>query len=96
MSTLETLHLRMVGDDLDDLVRVVRRAVESQGDTHRVRVYRHSRVQGDLLVHLYRDGSSRTDTPSELGLQLAALLRMHGLLEHSVWLPTGLNHEEGD
>ena len=89
MSILETLHLRMAGDDLDDLLELVRRAAGPPGSSPSVDVFRHSRVQGDLLVHLWWDGPGQPSEPSELGLRLASLLRVHGLVEHSVWVEGG-------
>jgi len=86
MNVLETLHLRMYGGDLDDLAELVRIATGARGDSHSVNVFRHSGIQGDLLVHIYRSGPGQTDRPSELGLRLASLFRIHGLVEHSVWV----------
>jgi hypothetical protein len=118
MRILETLHLRMAGEDLDDLEELVMKVTGPHGEFPPVEVFRHSAVKGDLLIHLRRDGSNqaeepgetrtdqsgkpwtdqsgkpwtgqpvepRTDRPSELGLRLAALLRFHGIVEHSVWV----------
>ena len=86
MNTLETLHLRMAGNDLDSIVDLVRRAAGGPGGSPSVAIYRHSKIDGDLLIHLVRDEPNRGDMPSKLGLGLASLLRMHGLVEHSVWV----------
>jgi hypothetical protein len=86
MNTLEMLHLRMAGEDLDDLVELVRKVTDPPGGSAAVNIFRHSRVQGDLLIHLYWDRPDQGDQPSELGLRLASLLRKHGLVEHSVWV----------
>lgn len=89
MSILETLHLRMAGEDPHDLMDLVRRAADAPGRSPLVSIYRHSRLQGDLLIHLCWEGPDRVDRPSELGLRLASLLRLHGLVEHSVWVRGG-------
>jgi hypothetical protein len=86
MNILETLHLRMAGDDLDDLARMVRRETDSFASSPAAEVFRHSRVQGDLLIQLHWDQTDQTDQPSELGIRLASLLRIYGLVEHSVWV----------
>lgn len=86
MSILETLHLRMAGGDLDEIVDQVRRATGYPGGSPFVSIYRHSKVQGDLMVQVVRDGQKEEGVPSELGIGLAALLRTHGLVEHSVWV----------
>jgi hypothetical protein len=89
MNILETLHLRMAGDDLDDLVEMVQGVTGPQGHSPLVSIFRHSRVQGDLLIHICWNGPEQTAEPSELGLRLASLLRIHGLVEHSVWVRGG-------
>ncbi|NNM04284.1 MAG: hypothetical protein HKO65_04215 [Gemmatimonadetes bacterium] len=86
MSILETLHLRMAGDDLNAIVDLVRRAAGVPGGLQSVAIYRHSKIEGDLLIHLVGDDPKREDVPSELGLGLASLLRGQGLVEHSVWV----------
>ena len=86
MNILETLHLRMAGGDLDEIVDLVRKATGYPGGSPSVSVYRHSKVQGDLLVQVVRDDLNQEGVPSELGIGLAALLRTHGLVEHSVWV----------
>jgi hypothetical protein len=86
MNILETLHLRLAGDDVDDLVELVRRVTGPRGTSPALKIFRHSRVQGDFLIHLYWEEPAQTDQPSELGLRLASVLRAHGLVEHSVWV----------
>ena len=89
MKTLEVIHLRMVGDDLAKLTEVVQGTVADTADAPDVRVYRHPRVEGDLLIHLHWDGNDHNDEPSALGLSLASLLRIYGMAEHSVWVRSG-------
>jgi hypothetical protein len=86
MNILETLHLRMAGGDLDEIVDQVRKATGHLGGSLFVSIFRHSKVQGDLLVQVARDDLHQEGVPSELGIGLAALLRTHGLVEHSVWV----------
>jgi hypothetical protein len=86
MNALETLHLRMAGGDLDEIVDQVRKTTGYLRGSPFVSIYRHSTVQGDLLVQLVRDDLNQKGAPSELGIGLAALLRTHGLVEHSVWV----------
>jgi hypothetical protein len=95
MTILETLHLRMAGDNLESLVERVREATDPSAGGPRVSLYHHARVQGDLLVQLAWNGPTDTDQPSELGLRLASLLRGHGLVEHSVWIRGGESQETG-
>ncbi len=85
MNILETLHLRMAGGDLDEIVDQVRKATSHLRGSPFVSIYRHSKVQGDLLVQVVRDDPNQKGAPSALSIGLAALLRAHGLVEHSVW-----------
>jgi hypothetical protein len=86
MNILETLHLRMAGGDLDEIVDQVRKATGHLGPPPFVSIFRHSKVEGDLLVQIVRDDLNQKGVPSELGIGLAALLRTYGLVEHSVWV----------
>ena len=83
--TLEVIHLRLAGmrpGELEELIAEVVRAGEEEG----VQVYRHSRIDTDLLVQLRRQGEEGAGGPSELGSRLVSLLRDHGIVEHSVWV----------
>jgi hypothetical protein len=82
---LEIIHLRLASigpGELAELISEVDRVTEGAG----VRVYRHSRIETDLLVHLHREVEEGADAPSELGSLLVSLLRDHGIVEHSVWV----------
>jgi hypothetical protein len=82
---LEIIHLRLSRSgpgELAELIGEVVRVGREQG----VRVYRHSRIETDLLVHLHRDVEENSGGPSELGSRLVSLLRDHGIVEHSVWI----------
>lgn len=82
---LEIIHLRLAahGPELvDELTREVGRA-SGQSTLH---VYRHSRVETDLLVQLHREVPEGATSTSTIGAQLASLLREHGIVEHSVWV----------
>jgi len=93
MSILEVIHLRMAGNDPTALAETVGTVVGDAVDLRDLRIYRHARVEGDLLVHLHREATDPRDQASELGLRLAALLRAHGLVEHSVWVRCGGSKE---
>jgi hypothetical protein len=86
MKILEVLHLRMAGDDSDPLAALVRKTATEGDGLPEVRVYRHARVEGDLLIHIHRRGPHEGIEASELGIRLASVLRAHGMVEHSVWI----------
>lgn len=93
MRTLEIIHLRMAGATAHSLVELVRDSVRSQADLSDVRVYRHSKLETDLVVHLHRKTDHRSDSACECGERLTSILRGYGMVEHSVWVeePSVLN-----
>jgi hypothetical protein len=86
MRILEVIHLRMAGDDSESLAEFVQAAVEDAIDSPEVHMYRHARVEGDLLIHIHHGESDDGLEASELGVRLASVLRVHGMVDHSVWL----------
>ena len=86
MKTLEIIHLRLAGDSPQTLVDAIRKSVGSEPDPMEVRIYRHTRLETDLAVHLHRDVAMRNDCASNVGIRLASLLREYGMVEHSVWV----------
>jgi len=86
MRILEVVHLRMAGDESEPLAGLLHAAAGGGVDEPEVRVYRHARMEGDLLIHLHHPETFQGTGPSELGLRLASNLRMHGLVDHSVWV----------
>ena len=98
MNTLEVIHLRMAGESPQALVDVIRKSVGSQPDSVDVRVYRHTKLETDLLVHLHRPMTQQSDCPCECGERLASMLRAYGMVEHSVWVeadsPSGRSTSE--
>jgi hypothetical protein len=82
---LEIIHLRLAAHR-PELVAELAREVGQAGGGEELRVYRHSRVETDLLVQMHRDVPAGSESPSRRGSQLASLLREHGLVEHSVWV----------
>ncbi len=86
MNALEILHLRMAGANIKTLVNVIRESVGSEADVLDVHIYRHAKLETDLVVHLHRAIAGRSDRACECGERLASLLRAYGMVEHSVWV----------
>lgn len=84
MRRLETILLRLASYGPPDLVADIRRSVA--GDDADVRIYRRAGVAGDLAVHIRMRSDGPDAAASELGVHLAAALRRHGMVEHSVWI----------
>ncbi len=85
MKTLEIIHLRLAGDSPHTLVGVIHQSVGPAPEGMTIRIYRHTRLETDLAVHLHRDVAPRNDCASDIGIRLASLLREYGMVEHSVW-----------
>ena len=86
MNTLEVIHLRLAGENPKTLAGKIRTAVESSSHPTNMRIYRHGRVETDLVVHLHREMEEGGDRVTQLGTQLASMLRRYGIVEHSVWV----------
>ena len=86
MKTLEIIHLRLAGDSPQTLVDVIRKSIGSEPDLMEVRIYRHTRLETDLAVHLHRESAGRNDRVCDVGIRLASLLREYGMVEHTLWV----------
>jgi hypothetical protein len=84
--TLEIIHLRQTGEDLQGLLELVRKSMDLEPDPIEVRIYRHTKLETDLAIHLHRETLGGADGASSLGLRLAWVLREHGMVEHSHWI----------
>lgn len=82
---LEIIHLRLSRSGAGELAEMIAEVVRV-GREEGVRVYRHTRIETDLLIHLHRQAEESSGGPSELGSRLVSLLRDHGIVEHSVWI----------
>ena len=86
MNTLEVIHLRLAGVSPETLAESIRAAVAPSSEETKIRIYRHGRVETDLVVHLHREVDEGDTGVSKLGNQLASILRGYGIVEHSVWV----------
>ena len=84
MKILEIIHLRLAGKDPENLVDIIRGSSGSASELSEARIYRHSRLENDLAIHLHRDAGSDKGT-SDVGVRLAAVLKEIGMVSHSVW-----------
>jgi N-methylhydantoinase B/oxoprolinase/acetone carboxylase alpha subunit len=89
MRWLEIIHLRLAGKNPGALVDAIRKTVDSGTDSMEVRIYRHAKLETDLIVHLHRNAAGGTENTSDLGARLASVLREYGMVEHSVWQELG-------
>ena len=82
---LEIIHLRLAGRCSDPLVEKIQNSAwMAEPGTH-LRIYRRAGVADDLGIHLNYAGEPHSDRPCNIGEQLAAELRRHGMVDHSIW-----------
>lgn len=67
MKALETIHLRLAGNSPRTLVDVIRKSIDSGNEPMEVLIYRHTRLETNLAVHLHREVAGRSDRASDLG-----------------------------
>jgi hypothetical protein len=86
VNALEIIHLRMASASAETLADVIRNSVVSEPTLLGVHIYRHAKLETDLMVHLHRSFARAEDGECECGERLASLLRAYGMVEHSVWV----------
>ena len=84
MKSLEIIHLRLAGNPPVSLIDQVRSSIAASRCSVEVKVYRDATVPTDFAIHLL-SGEFGT-CASELGLRIAAALREHGMVDHTVWI----------
>jgi len=84
LSTLEVIHLRSSSIPFAELREAILASTGNMAaDVAVVQVYRRAGLDTDMAVHIRHDeGPPRR---SELGLSLAASLKSHGSVSHTVW-----------
>ena len=84
MKRLEIIHLRLAGNRPAALVEQIHTSIAAEECPIEARIYHHATVTTDLAIHLLSSESGAC--ASDLGLRLAAALREHGMVEHTVWI----------
>ena len=90
MDVLEIIGLRSLKRGHEDIAENLLAEVAGPAAEEglRLELYRRASVATDLSVHLHRSQDRGGARPSPLGLRLAAALREHGQVSHSVWEKT--------
>ncbi len=81
---LEIITLRTLEEIPGELVQELLRSFRDDSEI-RLELYRRVKVSSDLSVHLHREVARDEPRRSDLGLRLAAALRDHGRVSHTVW-----------
>lgn len=86
MRTLEIIQLRSFGSSVEQLTELIRASLRPRGEARvDLEIYHRVDLATDLAIHIRRVDLHGVGGPSELGLRIAAELREHGFVEHSVW-----------
>ena len=96
MDYVEIIRLRAAaGTSRDEVLRVVQETLgaDAPGLTDG-RVYRNTRVDCDLAVHLHYQMDGEHGPRDGLGTRLAAALEDYGLVDRALWIHTTSNAEE--
>ena len=86
MRQLEIIQVRLAGKAQSTLINNIRRSVLSDTDLDGVRLYFHATVPTDLSIHIHSEVRAGAGRTSDLGIRLAAAMRDHGMVQHSVWI----------
>jgi hypothetical protein len=82
---LEIIQLRLSGRHRAGLVEDIHRSATGVRQIA-VRLYFNATVPTDLSVHIESEGDTGDKQLSDFGVCLAAALRDHGMVQHTVWL----------
>ena len=89
MKWLEIIHLRTNNRYLKTFLRDFAGPIsdtEADKDLVAVRIYRHPRLDTDLIIHMHWKGETSQARESTVGLQLERLLNDYGATSHSIWV----------
>ncbi len=86
MEQLEIIQLRLTGTTQATLIEDVRRSILAGKAKENVRLYFHATVPTDLSIHIHSETQTSLRQPSNLGVRLAAAMREHGMVQHTVWI----------
>jgi len=81
--------VRMVGISPDELCSHIAESLRQERSCEEVvYMYRREGLETDLAIHIHRADTAGGEH-SDLGLRLAAALREHGAVKHTVWKRLG-------
>ena len=86
MKKLEIIHLRSSVKQFESLRSRIAESIRAEGDPGEVvMMFRRCGLESDVAIHINHHDDPGFDGPSALGLHLAAGLKAHGLVEHTLW-----------
>ncbi len=86
MKQLEIIQVRLTGKAQTALLSDIRGSVLAGTESDHVRFYCHATVPTDLSIHIHSETRTCPGRTSDLGVRLAAAMRDHGMVQHTVWI----------
>ena len=93
MKFLEVIELRSADclkTDLEPVLHNLIEDVSGKAKEHCITVYGHMTIDTDFRIHLLHGSMEAQCERSALGLQISALLKEYGLVNHSIWTEAGI------
>ena len=85
MKRLEIIQLRLAGSLRDGLLEEICQSAASEKPPTLVSIYHRAVLETDVAIHLSQELPESDNQASDLGLRLAAALKEHGMVKHTVW-----------
>ncbi len=88
MKHLEIISLRCFNPDIEDMVKryiAPMMNLEEVKQSFEVKVYRHSKLEMDIVLNIKRKDNLTNNRKSIIGLRLADNLKPFGIINHSIW-----------
>ena len=96
MKWLEIIHLRTIHPHFETILNDLSGPIESiekDRNLSALKIYRHPRLDTEVMIHLHWNGLDPQNLESALGLRLANLTDEYRTANHSVWVER-LNENE--
>lgn len=89
MKWIEILELRSTGNTRKQLEKhiqeIIDQAAKNSGQPV-IKLYTRLSIDTDLSIHLVHDSAEANKRGSALGLRLLSLLKLYGLVNHTIWI----------
>ncbi len=98
MKWLEIIHLRTAHPHLETLLNDLSgpiKSIENKRNLSALKIYRHPRLDTEVIIHLHWNGHKPQVLESALGLRLANISDEYGTTNHSIWIEWLENKGEG-
>ncbi len=98
MKWLEIIHLRTIHPQFETVLKDLSepiKSIENDRTLSALKIYRHPRLDTEVMIHLHWKGREPAPLESALGLHLANLPDEYGTANHSVWVEWLENKGEG-